>query len=138
MVNIISITLGLLTLMSVSIYVGADLASMYDDDETKAAMSEISEASKSTLVFVISILVVGLICNSIAIFGAAKYNKIAIIIGAVWYVFDAIHNLVFANLGGAIMAVFFAYPHFVFWSEMRNGIMSSETYPIEKKCCDCC
>jgi hypothetical protein len=110
-------------------------AGTYEDDEVQAAMNEIDSAS---LGGIIAVMVVGLICNTTAIYGAAKYNKIATIVGGVWFVFEAIRCLVFLDIGGAVMAGCFAYPHFVFWNELRNGIMSPETYPNEKVCCECC
>lgn len=85
----------------------------------------------------IGFAVVGAIASGVAIYGAAKYHQIAVVVGAVWYVIDFVRSLVFFDIGSAIMAGCFCYPHVILYKEIRNGIMSEETYPNERHCCEC-
>jgi hypothetical protein len=85
----------------------------------------------------IGALVLGMICKTAGIYGAHKFNKIGLAIGAIWYALDCIHSIVFFDIAGAIMSGFFCYPHVVFLQEMNNGIMTPEKYPNEKLCCPC-
>jgi hypothetical protein len=113
----------------------ASKLAQFDDDAVQAAMNNIDGVK---IGFTIGMFLVGMVCNGVAIYGASYFNKIAIIIGGLWYVFEFVRSLVFFDVGSAIMAIAFCYPHMVFYYEMKVGIMSCETYPQEKHCCECC
>jgi len=132
-VNIISVCFYLLAIISFSLITGDGLN--YDDDHVQSVMDALDRTRMS---LTISIFVVGLICNITAIFGAAYFNKIAITIGAMWFLFETIRSLCFYDIGSAIITASFCYPHAVFFFELKNGVMSKENYPKEKVCCDCC
>ena len=88
---------------------------------------------------ILSALVVGIICNSLALMGSIKFYKTFVMVGLVWYCIESILSLVlFLDFIGAAVGLAFAYPHFFLFKEIRSGIMSKQTYPNEKSCCDCC
>lgn len=109
----------------------------YDDDAMNNAISEMSEMDGTSYGLVVALFTIGIVCNGIAIYGASNFNKISVLIGGMWCVVEAVRSLAYLNLGGAFMAACFAYPHFVFYWEMKQGIMTRESYPQEKHCCEC-
>jgi uncharacterized membrane protein len=134
-VNIISICFSVIGIIMLSLVISGAVNPVYEDDEVQAAMDEIESAP---LGFGLAVAITGMICHIIAIYGAAKYSKIATIVGGMWYVISTVISLIYLQIGDAVMGALFAYPHFVFWYEMRNGVMTPETYPNEKVCCECC
>jgi len=132
-VNVISICFYLLAIISFSLIANDTLN--YDDDQVQNVMDTL-DGTKIGLT--ISIFVVGLFCNLTAIFGAVFYNRIAVTIGALWFLSETIRSLCFYDIYSAMMAAGFFYPHTVFFFELKNGVMSRENYPKEKVCCDCC
>jgi hypothetical protein len=134
-VNVISMCLHTLAIISVALMSSAVYASDVDDDEYQYALSEIDGKS---LGLTLGVLVIGIICQAAGIYGAVKFNKIGATIGAVWHAMECIRSIVFFDIGGAIMSGFFCYPHVVFLQEMKSGIMTPENYPNEKVCCACC
>jgi hypothetical protein len=119
----------------ITLAAAANQGKQYDDDAVQAAFAELDGAK---IGFGIGVFITGMICNAVAIYGASNFNKIAIIIGGVWFVFEVVRSFVYLDIAGAAMAAFFCYPHAVFYYEIKNGIMSRETYPEERNCCDCC
>lgn len=132
-VNIISICFYLLGIISFSLIAGDRLN--YDDDQVQSVMDSLENAKVGIL---ISVFVAGIICNITAIYGAASFNKIAVMIGACWFLFETIRSLCFFDIASAVMSICFFYPHIVFYFELKNGVMSKKNYPQEKVCCDCC
>lgn len=131
--DIISVCFYLMATISFSLIAGDRIS--YDDDQTQNVMDSLDGAKIGLTIF---IFVVGLICNIIAICGAILFNKIAVTIGAIWFLFETIRNLCFYDFESAIIAAVFCYPHIVFYFELKNGVMTKEKYPNEKVCCDCC
>jgi hypothetical protein len=122
--------------MSVSVLASAKASSSkYDDDAIQSSLEEIDGVK---IGLTLGMLVCGMICSAIALYGASNFNKIAICIGAMWYIFEFVRSFAFFDPLGAILAGFFCYPHAVFYYEIKNGVMSRENYPREKKCCECC
>lgn len=107
----------------------------YDDDQVQAVMDNLDHAK---IGLTISIFVVGVICNITAIFGAVNFNKFATFVGGMWFFVESIRGLFVGDFVGSGIAICFCYPHAVFYYELKNGVMSRETYPKEKVCCDCC
>mmetsp|Transcript_21032 Transcript_21032/g.33855 ORF Transcript_21032/g.33855 Transcript_21032/m.33855 type:complete len:196 (+) Transcript_21032:82-669(+) len=134
-VNIISLCFGALGVMSVSMLANAKATSKYDDDAVQSALDDVDGVK---IGLTLGALVLGMICSGVALFGAAKFNKIAIAIAGLWYVFEVVRSLAFRDPAGAFLAAGFCYPHAVFYYELKNGIMTPEKYPNEKVCCECC
>jgi hypothetical protein len=107
----------------------------YDDDQVQSVMDTLDGTQ---IGLTISVFVIGLVCNITAILGAVFFNRIAVTIGAMWFLFETIRSLCFYDIYSAMMAAGFFYPHTVFFFELKNGVMSKENYPKEKVCCDCC
>jgi hypothetical protein len=133
-VNIVNITLAAMGIASICILANDNVAAQYDDDEVRSALNGIDGA---VLGVSIAFGVVAMAFNAVAIYGAAKYNTMAVLAGAVWYVIQFVRSFVFFDIGGAIMAGLFFYPHWILHREIARGIMSPQTYPVEKHCCEC-
>jgi hypothetical protein len=123
-------------MMSVAALASAKASSSkYDDDAVQNAFDEVDGVA---IGLTMGMLVCGMICNAVALYGASNFNHVAIAIGGIWFVFEFVRSIAFFNPLGAILAGFFCYPHAVFYYEIKNGVMSRENYPREKNCCDCC
>ena len=86
----------------------------------------------------IAAFVIGIICNTLGLWGSLRFRKIGILIAAIWFGIEAVLSIVlFMDFVGATIAICFLYPHIVFFRELQNGIMSRETYADEKDCCGC-
>ena len=132
-VNSISICFYLFAAVSFSLLFSDSFN--YDDDHVQTVMDALDDAK---IGLTISVFVMGIICNVTAICGAKFFNKIATIIGGMWFAIETIRSLCFLDIAGAVVAACFCYPHAVFYHEIKNGVMSPENYPNEKVCCDCC
>jgi hypothetical protein len=140
-VNIVSLSFAVLAILSLSLMTSDRYAAQFDDDEVQTASNEIDGAAVGITIqgpATIGIAVLGMICNTAGLFGAFKFNKIGIIVAAIWYSAECVRSLLFYDIAGAIMAGLFAYPHVVFYQEMKKGIMTPENYPNEDQCCVCC
>jgi hypothetical protein len=87
---------------------------------------------------ILSALIIGFICNTLALYGALKFKKTFVVVGLVWFCIESILSLVlFLDFIGAAVGLAFAYPHLFLFRELRSGVMSPQTFPNEKACCDC-
>jgi hypothetical protein len=83
--------------------------------------------------------VIGIVCNAVGLFGALKFKKMFILIPSIWFGIEAILSLVlFMDFIGFSFAIFFLYPHIMFYKELQEGTMSRENYAHEKNCCNAC
>jgi hypothetical protein len=94
-----------------------------------------------------AVMVLGMICQVAGIYGAFKFNKIGVAIGAIWYALEAIRRMSYFDYSGyhmlsqyfpypvpkfldfvglSIVYVFFSYPHVVLLLEMDHGIMTPD------------
>lgn len=133
-VNIISLALASLAVLSLAVLSSEKYAAQFDDDEMQAALDELDGVAVGVS---IGVAVLGMLCNAAGLIGAFKFNNIGIIVAAIWYAAECLRSLFFFDLAGAIMAGFFAYPHIVFYQEMKRGIMTPGNYQNEEKCCVC-
>ncbi len=134
-VNIISICLAALAILSIAMVSSDMYAAQFDDDQVLLALSEIDGTKVG---MTISFAAFGILCNASGIFGARRFNPLAIMVAGSWYLVEFVRSMVYLDIGGAIMAGFFVYPHVVFWQEMRKGIMTPSRYNQEERCCNCC
>ena len=134
-VNVISMCFAALAILSIALMSSDAYAAQFDDDNIVTALNDIDGA---TVGMTISFAAVGMVCNASGIFGATKFNKWAVMVAGSWYLVELLRSLAHFDIGGAIMAGFFVYPHVIFWQEMRKGIMTAATYPQEEQCCNCC
>eukprot|EP00562_Extubocellulus_spinifer_P002258 CAMPEP_0178477718 /NCGR_PEP_ID=MMETSP0696-20121128/4276_1 /TAXON_ID=265572 /ORGANISM="Extubocellulus spinifer, Strain CCMP396" /LENGTH=192 /DNA_ID=CAMNT_0020105039 /DNA_START=250 /DNA_END=828 /DNA_ORIENTATION=- len=75
--------------------------------------------------------------NGLGIYGAMKFKHWPVAVALAAYVVEVIIDAVTFNIGGLLLAGFFAYPHVVFLREMKSGVMSELNYPTEKYSCCC-
>lgn len=135
-INIISLCLTAFGLASLSYLDHAkNHANNYHDDHVTKSLSQIDG---KLVGLSIGAYILGMICMSAGIYGAAKFNRIGVIIAGVWHALEFVLNIIFLNFVGFIKAGFFLYPHIVFVIEMNRGIMAPETYHKEQDCCSCC
>lgn len=134
-VNVISMSFATLAIFTISTISSGKYAEQFDDDEVLGALGEIDGAAVGMTIGFASL---GMLCNACGIYGASKFNQWAVLVAGIWYLVEFFRSLVFLDLAGAIMAGFFAYPHAIFWQEMRKGVMSPASYPQEEQCCNCC
>ena len=134
-VNAISMCFAALAILSIALLSSDAYAAQFDDDQVVAAVNKIDGAAVG---MTISFAAVGMLCNASGIFGARWFNKWAVMIAGSWYLVELLRSLAYFDIGGAIMAGFFVYPHVIFWQEMRKGIMTPATYQQEEQCCNCC
>ena len=135
-VNIISMSFAALALLSLTLLTSnSQLASQFDDDEVQAFLDEMDGASIGLSV---GLALLGMLCNGFGLFGAYKFHQMSIIVASIWYVAECIRACVYLDIFGVVMAGLFLYPHIVFYRELSSGIMTSASYPIERKCCECC
>jgi hypothetical protein len=76
-------------------------------------------------------------CCILGIFGALHFNPYMTGIAAASFCFDFVRALVGNSLIGVTFSGYFAYPHFFFIKEVREGIMSKENYNNERMSCCC-
>lgn len=123
----------------------------YDDDVTEQVVDD--------LIRVTTILSgVSLVCTICALVGAIKYNIYLVAVNVLWifgnFVARTMTSIEYANdinqtnpeeelslipnvILSAIFAGLYMYPHVGFIHEVRQGIMSYETYPREEYSCCC-
>lgn len=134
-VNIISLAFAALAILSIAMITSDKYAAQIDDDAVIAALQEMDGAK---IGMTIGFASVGMLCNAFGIYGATRFNQWAVVVAGSWYVVELVRSLVYLDLGSAIMSGFFAYPHVVFWHEMRKGVMTPVNYSQEETCCSCC
>jgi hypothetical protein len=134
-VNIISLAFASLAILSIAMITSDEYKAEFDDDAVRAALDEIDGAKVGMTIGFASL---GMICSAFGIYGATRFNQWAVMVAGSWYVGELVRGLVYLDFGSVIMSGFFAYPHVVFWQELRKGVMNPMTYPQEAQCCSCC
>ena len=75
--------------------------------------------------------------NGLGIYGAVKFKFWPVGVALAAYTVEFIIDMFAFNIGGLLLAGFFAYPHVVFLRELKSGVMSELNYPTEKYSCCC-
>ena len=123
----------------------ADIAAMFDDDEFSSEFATGAVITSAIYGF-------GILISLVVIFGAITFNAPLVVLGIVWTVAQTIAGIVLQaqSYNGAglrypivdaiiriSVASLLIYPLAVFAAEVRNGIMSKQTYPKERHSCCC-
>jgi hypothetical protein len=132
-VNLVSIGLAVVGLMGIAALTQMD-ENMFDDDEVKTALTGLDGTSMGVAS---AIIIFRMMFNCLGIYGAIQYRQYYVIAALVAYVVAAFVSLWNLEIVGAVVSLLFAYPHIFLIKEIRNGIMSEETYPVEKQSCCC-
>jgi hypothetical protein len=132
-VNIINITSSIFGLVGIGMLTSSSFADQFDDDAVK---SELAVATSSAWVIYL-LACLSIVCGGLGIYGAKEYKGWMVLVSGVWYAINAVLSVLGGAIGGAVMSGLFAYPHFVFYQEMKKGIMTKENYPNEKYSCCC-
>lgn len=80
---------------------------------------------------VIAFLFIGLLCSSLGIHGGRNYNQCCAFTAMLWYVLSFLLNFITMNIPNAILMGIVAYPHVVFYHEVKEGTMTEENYQNE-------
>jgi len=145
-VNIISVAFGVLTIPFISLgYSVLNASSDFseavtdalDDDEAKQNFADAEGAVGASLSFLIFLTIAQLVCHSCGIYGAISYNIWLVGVSLVAYSLAFIYYLIHGIILALLLPGFFAYPHFFFIKEVKEGIMSEENYELEKQSCCC-
>lgn len=131
-VNFVTICLAALSILLITTFTSGKFLESLDDDETMAAWGSVEGGAVG---FSIVIGLLAMACSVAAIYGAIKYNRMFVLIGAIWYALEAIRCIIFFDIVGLLIAALFCYPHAVFYQEVSVGIMTPGNYPKEEKCC---
>lgn len=134
-VNIISLSFATLAILSIAMMSSERYAANFDDDEVLAVLSELDGAAVG---MTIGYAALGMLFNVLGIFGAMKFQPLAVLMAGIWYFVDIIRSVLFFDLVSAIIAGCFAYPHIVLFQEIRKGVIGRENYTAEQQCCTCC
>mmetsp|Transcript_1133 Transcript_1133/g.2507 ORF Transcript_1133/g.2507 Transcript_1133/m.2507 type:complete len:233 (-) Transcript_1133:328-1026(-) len=105
---------------------------VFDDDEVEAMVDQVND------MFVIAFVLAGLslLFAIIGIVGAAKYNKAVVLATGVYYIIDVfLVAILQQDFTGAVMMLFFAYPHIGLFLAIKRGHITKETYERERYCC---
>lgn len=132
-VNIINVVFSILTLAGIGVFTSDGFASQFDDDAVKAELAIAS--SNAWAAYLVACL--SIVCGGLGIYGAKEYKGWMVLISGVWHCVCIILSIVTGGISSAIMSGFFAYPHFMFYQEMKKGIMTEENYPNEMHSCCC-
>jgi hypothetical protein len=123
---------------AIMILVGAEVikgnAGSMDDDQAQAAAQQLNSIPLGLIVVMVMIQAVLYVFG---IMGAIKYTKWMIAVALIGYALAFVANILVVNILGIILPALFAYPHFMFISELNQGIMTPDNYPNEVHSCCC-
>jgi hypothetical protein len=136
-VNAIAIVIRIVQMAGV-VYIAYMVDSLNNfDDDAFATSGDTDLAVAFLAIFEIAI---GLCLNCIAIYGALKFKRWAIITGLIYYSCGLLRSLLFTgyvDVLSLILNVLFLYPHFYMFRLMSAGIMTKSNYPNIAQCCEC-
>jgi hypothetical protein len=95
---------------------------------------EINQAPVTAKPFVL----LGVLFFCLGHFGAMQYKGWMVIVAAMWDCIICAVSVIQVNIGGAMIACFFAYPNLAFYQEMKTGIMTEANYYHNKIHSCCC
>ena len=109
------------------------------------------QASQFQEVYPFSMMIygIGLLVNLTVICGASMYNACLVFFGVLWILVELGYSIyyqttlpedqypIYTIIGTVIWDLLILYPHIVFISEVRSGIMRPETYARERFSCCC-
>ena len=131
--NIINIAFTSIAFAGLGAISSSSFTDAIDDD---AVRQEVSRMTRNTWVPML-FAVVTMVNSGLGIWGAKNYIGWMVLVSAGWYCWTAFTSLLGFDLIGVIWAASFAYPHFLFYQEMKKGIMTRENYPNEIHSCCC-
>ena len=136
-VNLVSMgmsILGLVTMASV-----ANMSSLTDDavSYTEEELAAFDGVSNINVGLAVTYTLARMIFNALGIWGAYSYTVWCVGASVAVFGIEFVSALIVLHIPAAIYYACFAYPHMYLIMEMRNGIMTKETYPYEQHSCCC-
>jgi hypothetical protein len=110
------------------------VAENWEDD---TVIKEWNKYSDIIIGAVIVLNTVAVAFAAMGLFGALRYSKCLVMTAAIWYCIVGCLSLLGLDFWVFLMSALFAYPHFVFAQELKQGIMTEENYPNEVQSCCC-
>ena len=107
----------------------------FDDYTLVEDFEDMKGVFNGWMAFTIARLSLSMLFGILGIVGAAKYNKGLVLSTGVWYFLDFVFSIVYMDIVGCILRVFFAYPHFGLFLALKKGHITPERYGREKYCC---
>eukprot|EP00934_Nitzschia_sp_Nitz4_P000532 Nitzschia sp. Nitz4//scaffold453_size6330//1117//1662//NITZ4_009178-RA/size6330-processed-gene-0.13-mRNA-1//-1//CDS//3329552269//532//frame0 len=132
-VDTISIIFAVLLIAGWGAFTSPAFEEKFDDD---VVLKDLNKLQNISWVAYVYCSLSALFC-AIGIFGAVKFNPWLVLGTSIWYGLSVVCNIVAFDIGSTIFSILFAYPHVVFYTELKSGVMSEETYPEEKYSCCC-
>lgn len=152
-IAIVTVCISLASIIVIAATASIPAANVQIDDDVVLGIYE--DSFQNQLIF----SCVSLVCSICALVGANKYSIPLVGINVAWYIGGFIAGTI-ASIGtandmseastegttisvvpnivvNAIVTCLFIYPHVGFMYEVKNGIMSVETYPREEFSCCC-
>jgi hypothetical protein len=136
-VNVIGLVFN--GLMFIAALAGLSLGNSATNGANSTANDDIFAGSDAKMFFGILVVVTVLCMASqvLGICGAVDFNVYMVGVCFVSYVLMFVVSVVFCSIQGMLINGFFAYPHFFFIKQVRDGILSDLTYPMQKQSCCC-
>ena len=145
--NIVYIIL-LVILLSISIYdiqvfafLGLNQNDMDDDDVGYYLADDYfinhTEEKVVNIKYILSLVRTGcaIFFAAVGVLGAFNFHQTMVLCTATWYCIYIVWCFVDMRLSGAIIAIFFAYPNWHLFWELRKGSIRRGNYEVEKYCC---
>ena len=131
-VNIISIFLAL-----IEIGLLAAAFAMYDQVLADEGLEDWigHDVTKAILGFLLGSAMLSIMLFSMGIHGALKFRSCPVIAALVYHAGSAFLHAIALNFFSVLISGLFIYPHVIFVLEMRNGVMTPETYKNHKHGC---
>jgi hypothetical protein len=131
-VNLVTVAIAMITFL-VTHHASHNYNS-YSDDSVRAAMQQLSNLP---VALVLTVQALQIVCGVLGIMGAFQYNIYMVGIAAAAYVLVFVMAVIELNIEGVFIAGLFAYPHYFFIKEVREGIMTKANYHNEEMSCCC-
>ena len=114
---------------------GNDYA-MLDDDE----LLEQRQIQIESAMYVTVLIGCGIIFSIIGIVGALRFQRYMVLVTGIWFCVDFLRGAITFQWLNAVIAVFFAYPHFALFHALQKGKITRDNYEVTEKhcCCECC
>jgi hypothetical protein len=105
-----------------------------NDDKAMANEKKLEQIPMTFLLLVTLLKMCFFACG---IFGAIRYNKYMVLAALFVYAMSFTRDILHFSMSGVMLAGCCAYPHVFFLKEMKNNVMTPESYPNEAQSCCC-
>lgn len=104
--------------------------------DTEATIEDNVDMLRTVEHILLIVLFIKIPLSAAGMYGAAKFMVAPIYVSLGMYILEFVLNL-FTLSPSCVIQLLFAYPHFFFIKQVREGIMSEENYVLEQHSCCC-